>query len=162
MPGQELQPMRCTPATTADHTPGDEAIHITVTVSATCTAVAYGMQQLNTKATQLLSTQAAKTLGTGYLLYGNVQVSVTRATATPTTSGVVLAFTCAGMYAYTLNGQAQQRIKTLLAGKPRLMALRWLLQQPGIHTASINGIADNQLLPDDLPHIHLLIVLLLF
>jgi hypothetical protein len=40
--------------------------------------------------------------------------------------------------------------------------LRWLLQQPGIHTASISGIADNQPLPDDLGHIHLLIVVLLF
>ena len=96
------------------------------------------------------------------MLNEDVQVHVTRATATPTTSGVVLAFTCAGTYAYTLNGQAQQRIKTLLAGKPRLVALHLLLQQTGIHTATINGISDNQSLPDDQTHIHLLIVLTLF
>ena len=121
--------------------------------------MAYDVQQLHARATQLLSTQATQRFGTGYLLSGDVQVSVTRATATPTTAGVVLAFTCAGTYAYTLNGQAQQRIKTLLAGKPRLTALRLLLQQTGIHTASITGIPDNQPLPDDLTHIHLLIVL---
>ena len=89
-------------------------------------------------------------------------MTVTRATATPTTSVVALAFTCQGTYAYTLTEQAQQHIKTLLASKPRLTALHLLLQQPSIHTASITGIADNQPLPDDLSHIHLLIVLLLF
>ena len=59
-----------------------------------------------------------------------------------------------------LNGQVQQRIKTLLAGQPRLTA--HVLLQPGIHTASITGIADNQLLPDDLTHLHLLIMYLSF
>ncbi len=131
-------------------------------MSETCTAVAYDMQQLHARATQLLAAQVTQRFGTGYLLNGEVQVSVTRATATPTTAGVVLAFTCAGTYAYILNEQAQQRIKTLIAGKPRLAALRLLLQQTGIHTASINGIPDNQPLPDDQTHLHLLIVLPLF
>jgi hypothetical protein len=160
MPGQALQPMLCTPATTADHAPGEEATHLTVSVSATCTAIAYDMQQLHARAIQLLTSQAAQTFGTGYQLSGDAQVTVSK--VTPTASGVAFAFTCQGMFAYTLNGQAQQRIKTLIAGKPRLTALRLLLQEPGIHTASINGIADNQPLPDDQTHIHLLIVLLLF
>ena len=56
--------------------------------------------------------------------------------------------------------QIQQHLKTLLAGKPRLTALRLLLQQPGIHTATISGISDNQPLPDDVSHLHLLIILL--
>jgi hypothetical protein len=120
--------------------------------------VAYDIQQLNTRATQLLTTQATQTLGRDYLLYGNAQVS--KVTVTPTTLGVVLAFTCQGTYVYTLNGQAQQRIKTLIAGKPRLAALHLLLQQTGIHTASISGISDNQPLPDDQTSIHLLILLL--
>jgi len=157
LPGQALQTMPCSPATTADHAPGSEATHLTVNVSETCTAVVYDMQQLNARATQLLMTQATQRLGTGYLLYGNAHVSVSKVTATPTTSGVVLTFTCQGTYAYTLNRQAQQRIKTLIAGKPRLTALHLLLQQAGIHTASINGISDNQPLPDDQTHLHLLI-----
>jgi hypothetical protein len=61
-----------------------------------------------------------------------------------------------------LNGQVQQRIKTLLAGQPRLTALHMLLQQTGIHIASITGIADNQLLPDDLTHLHMLVIYLSF
>ncbi len=162
LPGQELHTMPCTPATTADHAPGEEATHLTVNVSETCTAVAYDMQQLHARATQLLATQVTQRFGAGYLLNGDVQVNVTRAMATPTTAGVVLAFTCAGTYAYTLNGQAQQRMKALIAGKPLRVALHLLLQQTGIHTASINGIADNQPLPDDQTHLHLLIVLPLF
>jgi hypothetical protein len=160
MPGQELQTMPCTPATTADHAPGEEATHVTVTVSETCAAVAYDIQQLHTRATQLLTAQVTHTLGRDYLLYGNAQVSVSKVTVTPTTPGVVLAFTCQGTYAYTLNGQAQQRIKTLIAGKPRLAALHLLLHQTGIHTASISGISDNQPLPDDQTSLHLLILLL--
>ncbi|MGH2496116.1 MAG: hypothetical protein ACRDIV_15590 [Ktedonobacteraceae bacterium] len=162
LPGQALHPLPCTPTTSADHAPGEEATHLTVSVSETCTAVAYDMQQLQARATLLLATQATHTLGTGYLPVGSVQVRVTKATATPAAPTGVLAFTCAGTFAYTLTAQAQQHLKTLLAGQPRRVALRWLLQQPGIRTASITGIPDNQPLPDDLSHLHLLIVLLLF
>ncbi len=91
-----------------------------------------------------------------------MRVNVTKVTQTPSAPVVALAFTCQGTYVYTLTGQTQQHIKSLLAGKPRLTALHWLLQQPGIQTARINGIPDNQPLPEDLTHIHLLIVVLLF
>lgn len=159
LPGQALQTLPCPPMTTADHAPGEEATSLTVSVSETCTAVSYDVQQLHTRAIQLLTTLATHVFGTGYLLSGNVQVRVTGATtATPTTSGVVFAFTCQGTYAYTLNEQAQQRLKTLIAGKPRGVALHLLLQQPGIHAASISGIADAQPVPDDQTSLHLLIV----
>jgi hypothetical protein len=160
--GQVLHPLPCAPAIAANHGIGEEAASLTVTVSETCTAVAYDMQQLQTRATQLLATQAAHSFGADYLLYGNVQVSVSKATTTPATPQVALTFTCAGTFAYTLTTQAQQHLKALLAGQSRLTALRWLMQQPGIHTASISGIADNHSLPDDLTHIHLLIVVPLF
>jgi Baseplate J-like protein len=160
--GQALHTLPCSPAITADHTPGEEAASLTVTVSETCTAVAYDMQQLQARATQLLTTQATRSEGAGYLLAGNVQVNVGKAVASPTSPQVVLSFTCAGTFAYTLTAQIQQHLKTLLAGQPRLSALRWLLQQSGIQSASISGIADNRPLPDDLGHIHLLIVVLLF
>ena len=126
----------------------------------TCTAVAYDEHQLQTWATQLLAAQAAQTFGAGYLLTGDVQISVSKAAASPTSPQVVLTFICAGTFAYTLTAQVQQRLKTMLAGQPRLVALRWLRRQPGIQSASISGISDNQPLPGDLSHIHLLIVVL--
>lgn len=162
LPGQVLHPSPCAPAITADHAIEEEAASLTVTVSETCTAVAYDQQQLQARATQLLAAQAARTFGAGYLQAGNVQVSVSKAIAIPASPWVVLTFTCAGTFAYTLTEQAQQHLKTLLAGQPRLTALRWLRHQPGIQQASISGVSDNQPLPDDLSHLHLLIVVPLF
>ena len=162
LPGQALRLLPCSPAITADHTIREEAPTLTVSVSETCTAVSYDEQQLQDRATQLLITQVADTFGTGYVLASNVQVSVSKAITSPASPQVLLTFTCAGTFAYTLSEQAQQHLKTLLAGQPRLVALHWLRQQPGIHTASISGISDNQPLPDDLSHLHLLIMALLF
>ena len=158
LPGQALHTLPCSPAISADHGIGEEAPTLTVSVSETCTAVAYDAQQLQDRATQLLTTQAARTLGTNYGLADNVQVSVSKAIASPTSPQVLLAFTGTGTFVYLLTEQAQQRLKTLLVGQPRLTALHWLIRQPGIGRASISGIPDNQPLPDDLSHLHLLII----
>ena len=158
LPGQALHLLPCSPAITADHAVGEEAHSLTVTVSETCAAVAYDEQQLQSRAAQLLVTQAAHTFGSDYVLAGNVQVTVSKAVASPTSPQVLLTFTCTGTYAYTLTIQAQQHLKTLLAGQPRLTALQWLVRQPGIGQASITGIPDNQPLPNDLSHLHLLLI----
>ncbi len=159
MPGQGLQSMPCTPTVTANHGVGDEAETLEVTVSQTCTAIAYNTQKFTTRATHLLTTQAMNKLGQGYTVSGNVQVTVTKATITANKTVVLLWFTTQGTYVYQLTSKAQQRIETLIAGQPRRAALRLLLQQTGIQTASINGIAENQPLPNDQTHLHLLIVL---
>ena len=44
---------------------GDEATQVQVTVSETCSAVAYNSQELTATATELLTTQALKKLGSG-------------------------------------------------------------------------------------------------
>ena len=160
--GQALHPLPCSPAITADHTIGEEATTLTVSVAETCTAVAYDEQQLQNTATQLLTTLTAHTFGAGYVLAGDVQIRVSKAVASPTSPQVLLTFTCAGTFAYTLTEQTQRQLKALLVGQPRLTALRLLLQQPGIHTVSITGISDNQPLPYDLNHLHLLIIVPLF
>lgn len=159
-PTQQLQTLPCTPAITADHVLGAEATQVTVTVSETCSAIAYNAQELNAQATKLLTTQATKTVGTGYMLYGNAHVSVTQATTQKT--AVLLSFTCQGTYMYQLNEAWQKRLKTLIAGEPRLTALHQLVTLPGIMHASISGIPDNQPIPIDATHIHLFIVLTVF
>jgi hypothetical protein len=157
-PTEQLQSMPCFPTITADHGIGDEATQIYVSVSETCTAIAYNTQELAEQATKLLSSQAAKTVGTDYMLYGGVKVSVTQAKTTQPQT-IILSFTCQGTYVYQLNGQGQQRIKILIAGKPSTTALRLLSKLPGIHQVSISGIPDNKSLPDDLSHIHLLLLI---
>jgi len=161
MPGESIQPTPCTPTVAANHQIGDEAETLEVTVSKTCNAIAYDTKELDTQATHLLTTQATKQLGQGYTVYGNVQVTVTKATTTNKTV-VLLSFTTQATYLYQLNANAQQRIVTLIAGKPRETALDQLARLPGIQHASISGISDNQPIPDDLTHIHLLIVFSVF
>ncbi|MEO8955770.1 MAG: hypothetical protein ABI396_02285 [Ktedonobacteraceae bacterium] len=157
MPGESIQPTPCTPTTTADHAVGEEATHVTVSVSETCNAIAYNTQELSTQATRLLTTQAAKKFGQGYTVSGNIQVTITKAT-TQQQTGVLLSFTTQGTYMYQLTPMAQERIVNLVAGKPREAALHQLATLPGLSHISISGIPDNQSLPDDLTHIHLLII----
>ena len=57
-PNEQLHLLPCTPTVTSDHQPGDEATIVKVTVSATCSAIAYNSQELQTKATAYLATQA--------------------------------------------------------------------------------------------------------
>jgi len=93
------------------------------------------------------------------MVYGNVQVTVTKTTTTPTTTAVLLSFTTQGTYVYQLTTKAQQDIKTLIAGKPREAALHQLVTLPGVSHVSISGVPDDQLIPDDVTHIHILIIL---
>jgi len=157
MPGEQLQSTPCTPSVTANHTIGDEAETLQVTVSDSCTAIVYNAQELTAQATRLLTIQATKTVGQGYSVSGNVQVTVTKAT-TPSKTVVFLSFTTQGTYIYQLSTKTLLRLKNLVVGKPRETALRQLATLPGIQHVSISGIPDNQLIPDDLTHIHLLII----
>ena len=150
-PQEQLIPPMCQPTTTSDHQPGDEAPSVEVTVSETCSAVVYNKDALQTQATALLSHQALQTLGTGYRLFGNIQANVSH-TAHPQTT---LVFFVQGTWIYQIN---EQRIKSMVAGKPRLDAIRLLSALSGITSVSIAGIADNNLLPDDPQHITFLVV----
>ncbi len=156
VPGEQMQPQPCHPQTTADHQARAEATSVTVTVSLTCSAIVFNTMQLQTNATHVLTTQAHKQFGAGYMLSGNAQVSVTKASIHNKT--VILTFTTQGTYIYQLTAKMQDSIKALLFGKPRLTALHQLALLPGIRQVSIGGISDNQELPTDPHHIHLLII----
>lgn len=156
LPDQELQPTPCHPTVTADHSVGDEANTVTVTVSEMCSAIAYDTTALKSTAMQLLTTKGA-TAGNGYTLYGDIEVHIIKATAQNNT--VILSFAAYGTYLYQLTAKAQERLKTLVAGKPRLTALHLLSTVPGIDRATISGINDNDQLPDAI-YIHLFIILL--
>jgi len=58
-------------------------------------------------------------------------------------------------WVYQLN---EQHITALIQGKPRLDALHLLAVLPGVGQVSIIGIKDNEQLPTNLTHIHLLII----
>jgi flagellar motor protein MotB len=150
-PDEALVSAKCTKTVISDHQPGDQASQVKVTTSETCSAVLYNKDALQTQANRILNNLAAKKLGTGYRLFGSVRVKVTQ--TTQSTPALVLSI--GGVWVFQIN---EERIKNLIAGKPRSEAIRLLSDTPGIQRISISGITDNQPLPIDSSHIHLLIL----
>ena len=154
--GEALTSQHCTQTTTSDHQPGQEATTVKVTVSETCSGIAYNSQELTNTVTQLLTAQAAKKLGSGYSLLENPQITVTSAT---TAKQVMLSFTSVSTWVYALSAQAQERIKHLIAGKTPQAALHILTSQSGIESASVafSGFGDSSRIPEDTANIHILL-----
>ncbi len=153
-PNEQLQLLPCALTVTTDHQPGAEATQVHVTVSETCSAVAYDKDALHAQATALLSTQAATKLGTGYSLVGDVQVTVKQVTFTHTTP--TLAFSSQGTWVYALAHETQQHIQSLIAGKTKQEALQMLFSLPGIEHVSIAW-ADDTKLPKNSKDIHIVL-----
>jgi hypothetical protein len=158
-PDEQLQILPCTPTVTSDHQPGQEATRVKVTVSETCSSVAYNREALERKATDLLTHQAATQVGASYSLFGAAQVSVIQATTTPAPH--ILAFLSVhaqGTWMYALSHTAQQHIKSLIAGKTKQQALDTLAHLPGIQQATIGGLDVTTRLPKNPAWIHLVIL----
>lgn len=146
----------CHPTVVSNHQIGQEATQVTVTVSETCSAVAYSSQEVATQATSLLSTQPQQHVGTGYSLLGPVHISVQQATVTRS-AAVMLSFSASGTWVYGLSKPAQARITHLLAGKTTQEAMHLLATLPGVEQAAIRfeGFGDTTRLPKQSSLIHL-------
>jgi len=161
-PHEQLYILPCTPTQTSDHQPGEEAREVKVTVSQTCSAVAYNSQELETKATAFLATQALHKTGAGYSLLGNVLVSVKQASVTSTPPLVFLSFQASGTWIYGISQKAQDQIKSRIAGKTRQDALQVLASLPGIEQVSIrwNEFGDDTRLPKNSRYIHITLLIM--
>jgi hypothetical protein len=146
-----VPPISCTPTVRADHRPGEEAVYVAVMVSEMCMAQTYNRQELQAKATQLVTRKATKSLGADYFLIGNVQATIT------SVQGGGIRVKAEGVWAYQVSDQKQRQIVRLVVGKSKQQATHLLLNLPGIQGVSIRGIADNASLPTDLNHIHLIL-----
>ena len=154
--GEQLQTFPCNIAVTADHQIGQEATQVKVTVSETCSGIAYNDQELTSKVTQLLTTQATKKLGSGYSILENPQITVT--SATPARQ-VTLSFSSVSTWIYALSSADQQHIKNIIVGKNTVKALQLLHSLPGIENVSLQfaGFGDDTRIPKDIKNIHLAI-----
>jgi hypothetical protein len=158
-PGEALVPPLCPVTATSNHMAGDAATQVHVTVSATCTALAYASSDVDADATQALTSKARNTLGAAYALLGDIHVTIVHATITDPTIGIAtLALTIDATYLYQIGPIEQEHLSTLLAGKPKQQAITILLQFPGIQTASIHLARGNTTLPTD-PHYIQIIVM---
>jgi hypothetical protein len=158
-PGEALAVSSCTPHVASNHKPGDAAKQITVTVSDTCTGFSYAAHEVYTIATQLLTAQAATTLGAAYALLGDLQVAIVRATAGEHRQGSLnLVVQVTGVWVYQITPAMQQHLLKLIAGKTKQQASAMLLQIPGIAGVQISAEGGNRTLPKDPRRIHLIVV----
>jgi hypothetical protein len=155
--GEALVSPKCTTTQTSDHQAGQEATQVKVTVSETCSGIAYSTQELTSKVMQLLTSQAAKTLGSGYSILENPQITITQATPA---KRVLLSFTSISTWIYALSTQEQHSLKKLIAGKTKAQAIELLTRLPGIERVSLqsSGFGDDTRIPKKLSTIHLTIM----
>jgi len=144
----------------SNHQAGEEATTVTVTVSQTCSAVAYNSQILEGKATAFLVTLAQHKTGAGYSLFGSVHVWVKQATeSSPPHPLVFLSFAARGTWVYALSRAAQEQIKQLIAGKPTEQAMHIISTLPGVKHAALHfsGFGDPARLPKNTQDIRLVL-----
>jgi hypothetical protein len=146
----------CSPTVTSDHLPGQEATQLNVTVSETCSAVAYNEVALQAQATAVLATQATQQGGAGYTLVGAIHLTILQVIVAHRTPSLV--FSCWGAWVYGVTNAQQQLIKSLIAGKTKQQALDALTRLPGIQRARIRDVDDNTKLPSNPALIHLVIL----
>ena len=162
-PGEQLFILPCSPTVASDHQPGEEATTVKVTVSLTCSGIAYDTQALAAKATAYLATQAQQKTGAGYSLFGTVHVTVKLANVTNAPPPLVfLSFHAQGTWIYALSQTAQQQIKYLITGKTNQEAAQLLASLPGVEHAAIrfSGIGDTTRLPKVTGYIHIILFVL--
>jgi hypothetical protein len=149
-PGSDLITPSCPPHVSSDHKPGDEAREASVTVSLTCTGIAYDAHSVYAEALQLLPSQATTALGANYSPIGGIQVAITHATITNQAHGtVILTVNIEATFVYQISPGEQQQIVNLIAGKTTQQALALLSKAPGIAGAVITTSGNTATLPDN-------------
>lgn len=155
--GEALIPTSCSEKVTSDHQIGEEAGAVTVTLSESCSGMAYDTQTLRQNATLMITKTAIERLGTGYSLLGDVTTSVIHTTFRDQAGGIVtIAVKTDATYVYLLSPGERKRITHLIAGKSKQQAVKELFQLAGIQAASINSNAA--MLPTDPGSIHIVVV----
>lgn len=151
-----VTPSSCKTAITSDHQPGDEASTVKVTVSETCSAIAYDQDTLQSDVTQLLTAQAATKLGSGYGLLEPPEITVRQATPG---KQVTLSFKTVSTWVFGIRNDQQHYMKKIIAGKTTQQALKVLHSLPGIESVSLtfSGFGDSSRIPKDRAHIHLIL-----
>jgi len=153
---ETLYTLPCRQTVQADHHTGEEATTFTVTVSATCQAIAYDTASLTHQAANRLSTIAADHLEAGYSDTGDTQTTITSVTIQ--NGRVSFSVKCQGIWVYRITTQTQQSIKSLIAGKTAAEVTRLLRTDSGIQAVSFDNLSESGRLPKDPTTIRLTIL----
>src|SRR6266566_4946515 len=152
-------PVPCSSTVTPDHKAGEEASHVRVTVSETCTGEVYDTKALHDLLTQTVTQEATKLLGNGSGLVGDLQTSITQETINTHHGTAILQVKVRSTWVYQFSQAQQAQIKLAILGKSREEATTLLLHMPGVQTVSIST-RNGDALPTDVQRIHLNFVIL--
>jgi hypothetical protein len=149
----------CTQVTTADHRIGEEAKEATITLSETCTGIAYDAHQVDADATQWLTSWVTRKLGATYTPFREVQVNIIQASMLHPRQGVAgMVVQATGTWAYQITPPMQNHLLLLVAGMKTQQAKATLLTLPGIAGVQITVKGGNQTLPQDPKAIRILVL----
>ncbi len=154
-----ITPVPCTSNVITDHKAGEEASHVQVTVSETCTGEVYDTKALYDLLMQAMTQQATGQLGDGYGLVGDIQTSVTKATLNAHQGTATLQVKVISTWTYQFSQAQQAQIKLAIRGKSKEEAITLLLHMPGVQTVSIST-GNGDAIPTDVQRIHLNFVVL--
>ena len=149
-----VTPVPCAPTVTTDHKAGEEASHVQVTVSETCTGEVYDTNALHDLLVQAMTKQITGQLGEGYGLIGGIQASVTKATLNSHQGTATLQVKVISTWMYQFSQAQQNQIKLTIRGKSKTEATALLLYMPGVQTVSIST-RNDEAIPTDVQRIHL-------
>jgi hypothetical protein len=151
-PGEQfVSSPQCMPGITSDHQAADRATSVTVSVAVTCTGEVYDHQAAQSMAANLLRQEAARDLGPGYALVGNLLTDMMEVSVTDVKKGTLsLMVEAEGVWVYQFSAAQKQAIAKLLSGKSKQNAQTLLLKQKGVTTAVIQfSSGDENTFPSD-------------
>lgn len=156
-PGESLvTPFACREDVEGSAGIGEEATSLTLTLTDTCTALAYHTQELATLVTQQLMIQADHRFGQGYTLMGTIIPTILNAIPAPGKPNTqLLTVKGTGTWAYQFNEQQIEQMARAVAGKSAAQATSILLHTPGVSQVELG---TSGTLPADPAHIHVLVV----
>lgn len=157
-PGESIVTPLCNPHTTSSAEAGAEALSVTVSVTQTCTALAYSLVSLEQTATALL---ARSTNLANYAQAGIVQVTINGSTYSQQRAKLTVSLS--GTWVYRFTQSQLTRFKRMIAGVSKAKAQASLLSEPGIAQVSIqvHRLDFKDLLPPNPENIHLVFITLL-
>jgi Baseplate J-like protein len=131
-----VTPVTCKPSVTSPFHVGDEAQSITLTLTDTCTGVAYDQQALQAALLSRLSGQAQAQLGGDSTLLGALQVSTRQVKREGST--FTLSVQGTGVWAHQFSQTDLQRFAVMIAGKNQQQATTLLLHEPGVSEVAMS------------------------
>jgi len=142
---------QCSPNVNSDHSAGDHASNVTVTVKVSCNGEVYDQQGVQTIAANLLKQQAATDPGPGYALVGSLVTGITRVQVANANKGTLeFIVNAEGIWVYQFSDAQKAMLAKLIAGKSKQAAQALLLQQTGVSSVDIQLTGgDGKTLPTD-------------